>query len=217
MFFCFFCYNNLIRRVKGYGLNVGYKEGACILAYRPMKKENLPNVISVTRIMLTLLLFFIMPLSPLFFIIYFLCGLSDALDGYIARKEKLESRLGETLDSIADSVFIGSLLIILVPLMHVPFWGVLWIIGIAGVRIVSLIIGFFRYHTFTFLHTYANKLTGLFIFCFPLFYWGFGTNLTVWLIGSVATISAIEEMIINLTSKELSRNVKSIFTKNKKN
>lgn len=40
-----------------------------------------------------------------FYIIYFYCGISDMLDGYIARKIKNTSQIGAILDSIADIIF----------------------------------------------------------------------------------------------------------------
>lgn len=158
-------------------------------------------------------LLFIKPLSFLFFLIYIICGLSDVADGYIARKTKSETKVGATLDSIADVVLFSVLLIIFVPIVNLPSEILIWIVGIALIRILSLIIGFHKYHAFAFLHTYANKISGVALFCFPLLYHAVGLIVTACLICGIASLSAVEELLINIVSKNLSRNIKCIFAK----
>ncbi len=163
--------------------------------------------------MFSVILLFVKPLSALFFVIYIVCGASDILDGRIARKAKTESKFGATLDSIADAVFIGVLLIILIPVIDMSMWMLVWLVCIVIIRLSSLLTGFIRYHALAFLHTYGNKAAGLLLFCFPLLYQLFGIAITAFLLCSMASISAIEELAINITSKELSRDIKSIFLK----
>lgn len=173
----------------------------------------LPNSITASRIVFSAALLLIKPLSFWFFTAYLLCVVSDILDGYIARKTKSSSQFGATLDSIADAVFIGVLLIIFIPMLRWPLWILFWIGSIALVRFISLAVGFVKYHAFAFLHTYANKLTGGLLFCFPFLYGIAGLVPTAFLICGAATLSAIEELAINLASKELSRDIRSIFKK----
>lgn len=68
--------------------------------------KNTANILSISRIMLLPALFFTYGNALLFTLIYLACGLSDVLDGYIARKTKSESTLGAKLDSIADLGFL---------------------------------------------------------------------------------------------------------------
>ncbi len=175
--------------------------------------NNISNTITVSRIIFAVTLLFVKPLSLLFFSIYIFCGLSDVADGYIARKSKSETRAGATLDSIADAVFIGVLLIIFLPIFNLPTGILIWIASIASVRILSLIIGFYKYRAFAFLHTYANKITGVILFSFPLLYNAVGLMGTAYFICSIASISAVEELLINSVSKKLSRDIKCIFAK----
>ena len=63
------------------------------------------NIITFSRIAAALSLFFL-PRGSIIFIIYF--GISDMLDGFIARKMHTESKFGEKLDSFADIVFIAA-------------------------------------------------------------------------------------------------------------
>ena len=54
------------------------------------------------------------PLSVLFYAIYILCGISDVLDGYIARKSNSVSKSGAFIDSIASISAIEELIINLI-------------------------------------------------------------------------------------------------------
>ncbi len=173
--------------------------------------KHLPNIISGFRIFCSLVLLFLKPLSALFFIIYIICGASDFLDGYIARKTKHTSQLGATIDSIADTIFFSVLLILFLPLLRIPLWILIWIGVIIIIRVTSLITGMVKYRTFAFLHTYANKATGFAVFCFPFLYNWLGLTVTAILLCGMASLSALEELIINFISKKLSRDIKSIW------
>ena len=63
--------------------------------------KNLANYISVSRIIMSIMLLITKTFSTTFYIIYIYCGISDMLDGFIARKTKNESKIGAGLDSIA--------------------------------------------------------------------------------------------------------------------
>lgn len=151
------------------------------------------------------------PLSTSFFVVYTLCGLSDILDGYVARKTNTVSKLGEVLDSIADFVFVITMLVIFILIISWESWMLYWITGVALVRFAALGVGYLKYSAFSFLHTYSNKATGLVLFCFPLIYLAAGLTITTVIIGSLASLSALEELIITIHSKRLDRNVCSVF------
>ena len=176
-----------------------------------MKK--IPNYLSIGRILLSLSLFVIRPLSTLFYIIYVLCGISDMLDGFIARKFHAESNLGARLDSIADFVMIAVLLIVLFPVINPSVTILLWIVLIGVLRFSSMIVAKRKYGNVAILHTLANKLTGLALFLFPLFLSFIPKPLAMILICLLANLSAIEELAVHLTSAQLNLDKKSIFTK----
>ena len=178
-----------------------------------MKIKYIPNFITGIRILGAFVLLITEPFSKLFFIIYVICGISDVFDGYIARKLKATSKTGQVIDSIADMILIGVVLIIMIPIIKVPVWALYWIAAIAIIRITSLFVGFIKYNSFSSLHTYANKAAGGILFCFPIIQILFGLLITICLICSISSISAIEELIINISSKELNRDVKSLFAK----
>ncbi|WP_411681402.1 CDP-alcohol phosphatidyltransferase family protein [Clostridium thailandense] len=174
--------------------------------------KNIPNLITITRILGTTVLMFIKPFSELFFIIYSICGISDVLDGMIARKMNLVSKKGQILDSIADFFMFIVLLFIFVINFKFSLMVIYWGVIIMVIRLTSLGVGFIRYKQLTFLHTYANKLTGIAFFCFPFMYAGLGIFAPTILVCFIASISALEELIINTVSKKLCRDIKSIFS-----
>lgn len=171
------------------------------------------NIITVSRILLSFVLLFLQPFELWFMIVYSICGLTDILDGFIARKFNMISQLGATLDSIADFVFICIMLVVFLPVIDFASWMIIWLAGIMVIRFASIIIAYIRYHQLSFLHTYLNKLSGLIIFCFPFFYGLTNLNITFTIIAGIATISGLEELLINFTSKNLNKDRKSIFIK----
>lgn len=178
---------------------------------RSMKQ--VPNIITCLRILSSIVLLFLKPLSMLFFLVFIFCGATDILDGYVARKTGNTSKAGAVLDSVADMVFVAVALFIFMPIIPFTTWIVYWIIGIASIRIFSLAVGYIKYRTFAGLHTYANKATGFILFCFPLVYQICRINEIVYFVLVIGTLSAIEEVAINITSLSLNRDTKSIFTK----
>lgn len=171
--------------------------------------KQLPHIISILRIPLSTAMLAVPPFSALFWIFYLDSGLTDILDGFLARKLHLESTIGAKLDSIADFVFAGCLTIFVVANMKIPLW--LCALAIALLRFVSYGIGFNKHHAFTVLHTWANELTGILIFAAPILYCLCGLRFTGIILCAVAFVSACEELIITVKSKELDRDCKGIL------
>lgn len=84
---------------------------------------NLPNKITIFRIIL--IPFVVITLyyeyTVLSTILFIIASLSDALDGYIARKYKLITDLGKILDPVADKLLVYSVLLVLVYLNRISF------------------------------------------------------------------------------------------------
>lgn len=172
---------------------------------------HIASIITIGRIIGALLLLLTTPSSRAFFIIYSLCCISDILDGYIARKTNTASRLGEMLDSIADCTLVMMVFIIFIPILEWASWMKFLIILIALLRISSLVVGYIKYRTLSFLHTYINKATGILLAFFPILYHFFRLDIIVFVLCGVAGISAIEEIIIIIRGKTLNRNARGIF------
>jgi len=94
----------------------------------------LPNRLSILRILfIPIIVFFIstredglLLASCLLFII---AGITDGLDGYLARKMNLTSKFGLYLDPIADKLLVSSVLITLTHYDQIPLWVTLILVG----------------------------------------------------------------------------------------
>ena len=95
-----------------------------------IKKYNVPNLISVSRLIISVYFFFYIDYSNIYYlnlILYIsLIGLSDAIDGYLARKFDAITKLGTIIDPFVDRTVFILLLFWLKPLFtDIFFWGIL--------------------------------------------------------------------------------------------
>ena len=125
------------------------------------------NVITICRIALSIVLLVPPVFSPAFLAIYSMAGITDALDGYLARRTRTESELGARLDSVADLFLAVACLARILPAVAVPGWLWAWVAVIAIVRAANAISGFVIERRLVMLHTAANKVAGLLAFLVP--------------------------------------------------
>ena len=126
------------------------------------------NIITCIRIVCSIALLFCPVFSPAFYVLYITAGVSDMIDGTVARKTRTVSAFGSKLDTAADFVLVVVCLIRLIPVIHVPIWLTVWIIVIAVIRAVNLISGYVIRKETVVLHTAMNKATGILLFVLPL-------------------------------------------------
>lgn len=74
--------------------------------------KHLANVITLSRIVFAVSMILAVPFLPLFWMFCLLAGISDIVDGYVARKFNSQCAMGAKLDSIADLVFALSIFIV---------------------------------------------------------------------------------------------------------
>lgn len=129
----------------------------------------------------------------------------------MARRLHQESETGAKLDSAADFIFLLCVGIAVVRSTVFPVWVLLCAAIIALTRFAAYGIGYFKYRTFSALHTVLNKAAGAFLFAFPLLYGLLGMGAACKIGCGVAFLSAVEELLLTLRSKELDRNRKSLF------
>lgn len=131
------------------------------------------------------------PTGVAFWVIYGLCGISDMLDGYLARKLHAESKAGAVLDSVADICFVACCAIKLIPVLQIPSWLWIWAGVIVLIKLVNQVSALAVYKRLCFPHTLANKLTGLMLFLsVPMTFWSIVPIATV---AGIATFAAIQE------------------------
>lgn len=131
-------------------------------------KAETANLITGTRILCSVALLFCPAFSLPFFVLYLAAGLTDMIDGPVARKNGTVSEFGAKLDTTADFLFVAACLIKLLPLIPFPLWLWLWLIGIALIKAVNLLSGYIVQKRFVTMHTVMNKTTGILLFVLPL-------------------------------------------------
>jgi CDP-diacylglycerol--glycerol-3-phosphate 3-phosphatidyltransferase len=80
------------------------------------------------------------------------------------------------------------------------------------VRCFNAVFAAVKYHSFVFLHTWGNKLSGLLVFIAPLPYMVWHSDAIIWTVCMVCILAAIEEGLIHLTSAEPDPDRRSIFS-----
>ena len=153
--------------------------------------KRLPNVISVLRIAGSIGLLFCDVAGWLFWTLYALCGISDMVDGPLARNLQAESKTGAVLDSVADIVFVACCAIRLLPVLEIPAWLWIWAGAIVIIKMVNQISALFVFKRFCFPHTWANKLTGFLLFLtVPTMFW---SMIPISIVAALATFAALQE------------------------
>ena len=152
------------------------------------------NCITVSRILFSLAMILFPPSSVPFAVLYLLCGLTDVLDGFLARKLHTESKTGERLDSMADLFFVVVYTLKILPLLNVPYWIWIWTAIIAVTKITGIVIASGKVHQLVIEHSFGNKLTGLLLYLLPLSVFVAAVKYTAALVCAVATGTVIKEI-----------------------
>ncbi len=106
-----------------------------------------PNIITVLRLFLVPVILWLIVADELFgaFIAFLLAGLTDALDGFLARRFNWQTELGAYLDPVADKALLVSVYAILGFYGHLPAWLVILVISrdllIVGAVMLSWLLG----------------------------------------------------------------------------
>ena len=156
-------------------------------------KKYIANIITGSRAVFSLPLLFIPLSSAWFTILYLFCGLTDMIDGTIARKTNTVSEFGSKLDTVADFVFVVVCLIKLLPMIYIPVWLWIWISAIAVIKIANIAWGFVRRKKLVALHTVLNKATGTLLFLLPFTLQSVEPTYSFAVVCIIATIAAIQE------------------------
>lgn len=174
---------------------------------RRFMKEKLltpPNICTMLRIVGTVGLLLIRPLTLPFYLLYTFCGITDVLDGTIARATNSTSEFGARLDSISDLIFYAVMIVKFFPILLevLPVWMWYCIGAVLVIRACSYVTAAVRYHRFASLHTILNKATGFCVFCLPyMLVQDFALRYCE-ITCVIAGLASTEEFLIHLLSKE---------------
>ena len=151
-----------------------------------------PNILSASRIVLCLPLLLVGAMTVPFWVLYVIAGMTDMLDGFLARQWGVESKFGARLDSLADFVFVLAVGYKLFPWLKLP--ATLWMmIGLIALVKASNAVSAYIVRQSQFLHTKANKLTGFLLFIGMM---AIGQSYFVpvaWMIACISLFAAIQE------------------------
>lgn len=179
-------------------------------------KKNAANLITLIRIFGAIALIMLEPLSLPFFIVYGVCGLSDAFDGLVARKLGIQSSFGSALDSLSDLLFYGVMAAKLFPTFQRLLLPYQWVIIAVptALHFIAYIICAIKFSRFSAIHTYANKALGLLVYAFPFCF--IGEIPLIWTIymivgGVIALYGSVEINLIHIIAKRYDTRNKSIF------
>lgn len=156
-------------------------------------KIRIANLITGTRILCSVVLLFCPAFSQPFYVLYFVAGLTDMIDGPVARKTGTVNKLGAKLDTAADFVFVAVCLWKLLPSLAVPLWLWIWIVLIALIKMINIISGYVIQKKYVANHTVMNKVTGILLFVLPLTLPVVELKYSALLVCTVATFAAIQE------------------------
>lgn len=159
-----------------------------------MKLRYIPNLITITRLILLLPFLYTM-LNDNYqaaFYIFFFAGFSDGLDGYLARRFQWQSQLGGFLDPLSDKLFVSCTYITLGYLNQLPWWLVGMVLGrdviiMLGVKAYQYLCDEVIFHS-TMLSKTNTVLQGFVVFA-ALFQMAF-TPLPLWLFQTLIMITA---------------------------
>ncbi len=101
----------------------------------------IPNFITIMRLLLVplIVVVIVQGLWPWAFAIFVFAGVSDAVDGFIAKRFDMRSELGAYLDPVADKALIVSIYVTLAIIGGIPVWLTILVVS-RDIMIVSAII-----------------------------------------------------------------------------
>lgn len=159
------------------------------------------NLLTGLRILCSIVLLFTQALSPQFFVLYIAAGVTDVLDGIVARNLDRKSSFGASFDTAADICFFGASFAVLLPTLHLPLWSWLWVVAIALVKAVSLLLGSILHKALAAQHTAMNKVTGILLFALPFTLSAVPLRYSAVPVCAVASFSAIQECYYTVAGK----------------
>ncbi len=156
----------------------------------------LPDALSAARGVLALALPFVVDRAALLVVLYLLAGLTDVLDGPLARRLGTAGPRGARVDSVAD-----------VLLFVVATWLVARALGsdavplllaaavVAALKVAAVVVGVVRFGHLVMRHTTANRVAGVAVFAAPLLAVA-GWAGALWCVVGVAGAAAVDELVV---------------------
>ncbi|NVJ50853.1 MAG: CDP-alcohol phosphatidyltransferase family protein [Gammaproteobacteria bacterium] len=106
--------------------------------------NQLPNAITVMRVLLVAPLVYLLAQSQYYYAlwVFFIAGISDGIDGFLAKRFNWKSRFGAIVDPLADKLLLVSTMLMLSLLGHMDWW----LFGLVTLRDLIIVVGAVIYH-----------------------------------------------------------------------
>jgi len=182
-------------------------------------KKYLPNILSFLRIPLSIAMFGCMKRPIILVAVYILCGITDILDGFFARRFHVVSPLGAKIDGFADIVFYGTAIIIALLNLSFDTPFIVIIAFVATIRVFNIGLTKGTFRQWGGLHTIGNKAAGaaLFVLWPVCVYLGHVPDWAAITAGLITFISALEETVLLFSCKTYNPDIKSVFSRTSPN
>lgn len=177
---------------------------------------SIPNALSFSRIVIAFVLFIdaLDGVTGIWFVVLFIfASLSDALDGMVARRLGVTSRLGSEMDARADAAFYCTILFCIwrvhpevIKSFLIP------LIGLGILQIISWLISIKKFGRTTCYHSYSAKIWSISMFCAVISLFAFNyAGFLFWFLIIFGYISILEDSIISWLIPRYSIDVKSFL------
>lgn len=174
-------------------------------------KKHLANILTMFRIFLGSILLWYGEITSGFLKLFCVAGVTDLLDGPIARLTKSVSELGSKLDTTADVILYVAIAKILLIKKKLKRKYIVVIACAMVALLISALIGLKRFGSFFFIHTLVGKILGFGCFLLPFSYISNTLDYLAVVICFLFVLHAFESITIQLKSSSPSPNTRSIF------
>lgn len=130
------------------------------------------DILTSIRVLCGLLILIFPAFSGWYYALYIIGGVTDAIDGAVARRLGTETDFGAKYDTAADFVFAVAVMVKIISSVSFPVWMILWICTIFAIKTANAVIGIVRYRRLIPVHSAINKACGVVCFILPLFIGG---------------------------------------------
>ena len=163
---------------------------------------NVPNLITLARIISVPIVFWLLlsGQNQLAFVLFLVAGVSDAVDGYLAKRFGWQTELGAYLDPLADKLLIVCIYIALGVLHELPSWLVIAVVSRDVLIVAAVVLSWLLNNPVKispFIVSKANTLLQITLACVVLADLGFSLGLDylrtvlVWITASLTLASLI--------------------------
>jgi len=170
------------------------------------RRLNIPNGITVFRIFLVPVVVWLIIADEMrwAFFAFLLAGLTDALDGYLAKKFGWQTELGAYLDPIADKALLVSIYIVLGLSDHLPVWLVIAVVSRDLLIVGAIMLSWMLERPVKLRALFVSKVNTVFqIVLAALVLGDLGlelglaqlTQITVWITGALTVLSAAAYLV----------------------